>query len=142
VMKDEPNKSTADLFAREGVYFEKGERGGDNTVVEWLTGTLWADPERPLYRICNTCPWLIKELGKARYKEVSEHLQLTHDASEVLVDKDNHAWDGLKMFLKRFPPTPSTAKPAAKPATFEWWRKQAINASKGLPTGTYRREMV
>ena len=141
-MKDEPNKSIADLFAREGVHFERGERGGDQTVVEWLLGTFWVDPEHPRYRITTACPHLIRELGTQRYKEVSEHQQLTHDASEVLVDKDNHAWDGLKMFLKRFPPTPSTAKPKPEPATFNWWRKQAQAAAKGQPVGTYRRSMV
>jgi len=141
-MKDEPNKSTADLFAREGVHFDRGERGGDNTVVEWLLGTLWADPERPRYRITTECPHLIRELGLQKYKDLSEVQALTRDASEVLVDKNNHAWDGLKMFLQRFPPTPSTAKPKAQPATFEWWRKQAIAASKGQPVGTYRRSMV
>lgn len=141
-MKDEPNKSLADLFAREGVHFDKGERGGDQMVVEWLLGTFWADPERPRYRIVQTCPHLIHELGRQRYKDVSEHQQLTHDASEALVDKDNHAWDGLKMFLQRFPPSPGTAKPKAIPATFAWWRKQAQAAKAGKPLGTFRRSMV
>ncbi len=141
-MKDEPNKSIADLFGREGVHFERGERGGDQTVVEWLLGTFWADPENPRYRMTTACPHLIRELGRQRYKDVSDHQALTHDASEALVDKDNHAWDGLKMFLQRFPPTPGAAKPKAMPATFEWWRKQAIAAKKGLPVGTYRRSMV
>lgn len=141
-MKDEPNKSTAELFAREGVHFEKGERGGDTTVVEWLIGDFWADPERPRYRVAQTCPYLIRELGRQRFKEISEHHALTHDESEQLVDKDNHAWDGLKMFLKRFPPRPMTAKPPQKPATFLWWREQAIRAAKGKPVGTYKREMV
>ncbi len=141
-MKDEPNKSIADLFAREGVFLDRGERGGDQTVISWLLGTFWADPDKPRYRIFNTCPHLIRELGMQRYKEVSEHQALTHDASEVLVDKNNHAWDGLKMFLQRFPPSPTTAKPPEKPATFLWWRKQAINAKKGEPVRTYRREMA
>ena len=141
-MTDQPNKSIADLFDRDGVHFDKGERGGDQAVVEWLLGHFWADPQRPRYRVTTDCPHLIRELGGQRYKEVSEHQALTHDASEQLVDKHNHAWDGLKMFLKRFPPSPTTAKPKERPATFAWWRTQALKAAKGQPVGTYRRMMV
>lgn len=141
-MNDHTMKSIAHLFQREGVIFIKGDRGGDTTVVEWLLGHFWADPNAPLYRITQDCPWLIWELGQQRYKQHSAQVALTSNTPEVLVDKHNHAWDDLKMFLKRFPPAMGKPKPESKGATFAWWRKQAQNAAKGQPVGTYRREMT
>lgn len=141
-MKDEPNKAIADLFAREGVHFQKGERGADQTVIEWLYGHFWTDPSQPRYRIARTCPWLLWELGQQRYKDLSEHQALTHDQSEQLVDKHNHAWDGLKMFLKRFPPAAMTPKPVEQGGTFAWWRRQAQRAKRGQSVSTFRREVV
>jgi len=37
-MADNTNKSIAELYRRSGVYFTKGERGGDTMVAEWLHG--------------------------------------------------------------------------------------------------------
>jgi hypothetical protein len=141
-MKDEPNKSIADLFAREHVHFLEGERGGDQTVIEWLMSYEWADPDAPRYRIASTCPRLIWELGQQRYRELSERQAATADASERLIDKANHAWDGLKMFLKRFPPGPAAVKPPQKPGTFFWFREQAKRAARGEAVQTYARAMV
>lgn len=141
-MADAPHKSTAELFRRYGVHLQRGERGGDTTVAEWLLGHFWADPGRPRYRIARTCPWLIWEIGEQRYREISERQALSQDAPEALRDKDNHGWDGLKMFLKRFPPSATAPKPAEKPATFEWWRKQARRAKDGQPAQSYQRAMV
>lgn len=140
-MSDNTMKSTCYLFEQQGVYFEPGERGGDTTVLEWLLGYFWADPQNPRYRITNNCPKLIWELGKMRHRELSAKVAMNRDAPEELVDKDNHAWDGLKMFLKLFPPKPYQVKSSAKPATFDWWRKLAKKeAGEVLPS--YRREMA
>lgn len=141
-MNDNTMKTIASLFQREGVIFQKGERGGDTAVVEWLLGHFWANPEAPRYRITKNCPWLIWELGQQRYKQLSAHTELNTNTPEVLVDKHNHAWDDLKMFLKRFPPPATAPKPESKAATFMWWRKQALSAAKGQPVATYKREMV
>lgn len=141
-MADNTNKSIADLFRRCGVYFTQGERGGDTMVGEWLHGHFWRDPAAPLYRICTTCPKLIWEIGQQRHKEVSARVGLHRDQPEQLADKDNHAWDSLKYFLQRFPPTPASARPAARPATFNWWRDAAKKAHEGQPVGTYRRALA
>ncbi|HYE93736.1 MAG TPA: hypothetical protein VEA38_22075 [Terriglobales bacterium] len=141
-MKDEPNKSLAELFEREGVWLEKGERGGDQMVLSWLLGELWADPNDPKYIITAQCPWLIWELGEQRFKQHSAQVALNQNAPDVLVDKNNHAWDGLKMWLKRFPPAAPTPKPAATPGNFAWWRRAAIKSRLGQPVGTYRREIA
>ena len=141
-MKDEPNKSLADLFAREHVHFLEGERGGDTTIVEWLLSYEWADLAAPRYRITTACPRLIWELGQQRYRELSERQAMNQDASEMLVDKNNHGWDGLKMFLKKFPPGPVRSQPKQKPGTFHWFREQAKRAARGEDVQTYSRAMV
>jgi hypothetical protein len=141
-MRDEPNKSIADLFSREHVHFLEGERGGDQTVINWLLSYEWRDVEQPRYRIVNTCPRLIWEIGQQRYRELTERQAQTKDASEMLIDKSNHGWDGLKMFLKRFPPGPGAVKAVQRPGTFNWFREQAKRASRGDEVQTYSRAMV
>jgi hypothetical protein len=141
-MKDEPNKSIAHLFALEHVHFLKGERGGDATVAEWLYSYDWADPQHPRYRITTACPKLIWELGEQRYAEVTERQAQSRDASEKLVDKNNHAWDGLKMFLHRFPPAAAKPRPEQQGGSFMWFRDQAQRAKEGKPVQSYRRSMV
>jgi hypothetical protein len=135
---DKTNKSTAWIFEKCGVFFQEGERGGDTTVAEWLLGYFWRDPERPLYRITTACPKLIWELGQQRFKQLSEQVALNKDQPEELVDKDNHAWDGIKMFLKRFPPPEYKKKPDLQANTLAWWKKQMQRQSQGLPQRTYR----
>ena len=137
-----PNKSMAQLFAQEGVYFMEGERGGDVTVVEWLTSRYWSDIEHPRYQITTDCPKLWWELTRLRHKEHSATVMLNSNTPEQLVDKDNHAWDGLKMFFRKFPPTPAEAKPEQRPNSFHWWRKVAKAAKEGQPVPTYRRELI
>lgn len=146
-MADETMKSIAHLYSKqlpneERVYFTPAERGGDTTVVEWLTSHFWADPQAPSLRITTACPNLIKELGKLQFKDVSANACLTKDAPEQLVDKDNHAWDAMKQFLLRFPPKHARPKPEEKPCSFAWWQKQVKAAKTGDTIKTYKREMV
>lgn len=143
-MSDNPMKSIAYLFehADKPVYFEPGSRGGDTTVIEWILGHFWKNPEKPLWKITTLCPKLIWEIGKLRHKEVSTRVALNRDQPEQLVDKDNHGWDSIKMFLKKFPPTPQEVQAAKQPGTFGWWKKQAQKAEMGEIPSTYRREMV
>lgn len=138
IMLDNTNKSVADIFNRCGVYFQKGEKGADTAVAEWLIGWFWADPMNPRYRITDNCRKLIWELGQQRFKEFSAVVALNKDQPEQLVDKDNHAWDSLKMFLKKFPPPTPKAKPRAQAGTFDWWRKQLQRQAKGEPLRTFR----
>lgn len=135
---DKTNKSTAWIFERCGIFFEAGEKGGDTTVAEWLMGHFWRDPHSSLYRICNNCEKLIWELGQQRFKQLSEKVALNKDQPEELVDKDNHAWDSLKMFLKRFPPPAAKPPPSVPANTLEWWKKQQRRQELGLPLSTYR----
>jgi len=139
-MQDGTNKSNAYLFEKEGVLFDPGERGGDLTVASWLLGDFWRDPMKPGYRITSNCPKLIWEIGKLRHKEISARVGLHRDQPEQLEDKDNHGWDALKMFLKRFPPKPQGERAKEIPGTFDWWREQAKRAKRGEMPMTYRRE--
>lgn len=141
-MDDGTMKNTAYLFEREGVMFDPGERGGDITVGEWIHGHFWHDPDSPLWRITRKCPKLIWELGNLRHKDLSPKVALNRDQPEGLIDKDNHAWDGIKMFFKLFPPPNIERKISDKPGTFMWWKEQHKRSRNGLPIRTYRREMV
>ena len=134
-----PQKSTAKIFRDMGVSMIPGERGGDVTVANWLHGHYWKDPQNPLYRITANCVKLIWEIGQQRFKEFSPQVGLNRNQPDELVDKDNHAFDGLKYLLKKFPPPPAFSKPEAKGNTFAWWRKNAIRSSNGEFVETYRR---
>ena len=135
---DNTNKSMADLYAKEGVYFQQAERGTDTTVAEWLLSHYWRDPMNPLYRITTDCPKLIWELGQQRHKQISAQVALNRDQPEELVDKDNHAWDDMKYFMQKFPPKPEKQALPKAPGSFEWWKKTAKQASRGEVLGTYR----
>ena len=115
-----------------------GERGGDVTIGNWLKGFYWKDLMQPKYRITSNCIKLIWELGQQRHKEFSAQVALNRNQPEELVDKDNHAFDGLKYLLKKFPPPAEFVKPELKPGTFSWWRKQANRAMDGEIPATFR----
>jgi len=132
------NKSIARIFRDEGVGFHMGERGDDSTVANWLVGNLWAKPQEPLYQICTNCRNLIWELGHLKHPKVD----LKRNRKETITDKDNHAWDALKYFLKRFPITNVPKKARDKVATFEWWAELTTNQARGKPLPTYKRDMV
>ena len=140
--QDQPNKSTAKLFREEGVFFKPGQRGGDTTVAEWLLSYFWHDPTTPRYRISRECTWLLWELGRQRFKDVSAMVAQHQNPSEALVDKDNHAWDALKMFLAEFPPGPARPRAQEKGNTFEWWKKQVQRTKQGRAVQSYARQMI
>ena len=135
---DNTYKSVYEAFRDNGVLFNRGERGGDSTVASWLLGWFWQDLEHPRYRITQACPKLIWEIGQQRYKEFSARIAMNRDQPEELVDKDNHLWDSLKYFLRRFPPTPRKAKPPAPSATFGWWKRQSLNDRQELEVRSFR----
>lgn len=136
-----PNKSTAAIFRENGVVFLEGDRGGDTTVANWLLGYFWADPQQPKIRITTGCTKLIWELGNLRNKELSETVAFKKNNPEELLDKDNHAWDAFKYFIKKFPPPPSVLQQNAPPASFQWWRKLAEpEKHKGFSIGRNQRK--
>ena len=96
----------------------------------------------PRYRITRNCPKLIWELGLLRHKELGAKTAQNRDQPEAIVDKDNHAWDGLKMFLQRFPPSPSELKSKEKGGSFVWWQEQIKRANHGNEVQSYHRDMV
>jgi hypothetical protein len=137
---DGPNRSTAKIFRECGIPMVAAERGGDLTVAEWLHGHFWADIQNPLLQVvCPEAflqtppknkefsgmgaPMLTWELGQQRHKEFSSQVALSRNQPEDLVDKDNHAFDGLKYFLNRFPPKPRDKIAEKRPNTFLWWKK-------------------
>lgn len=122
VMANGPNKSIANLFEKDGVYFIKGERGDDMTVANWLLGNLWLDPFEPTYQIHRGCTNLIWELGRLQRKSWSVMQARTRNQPELLLDKDNHAWDALKYWLKRFPVGVKQVEKPKKEADFNFWR--------------------
>jgi hypothetical protein len=135
-------KAMATLFKKEKVYFVSAERGGDTTLAEWLIGEYWKDPMNPRYRITTACPKLIWEIGRQRHKDVSDEVAQRRSQPEELVDKDNDAYDALKYFLQKFPPTPLGAKAVEKAGTFSWWQKIAKTNVVPTERPSYRREVV
>lgn len=122
VMAQGPNKSVAWMFSQNGVHFMGGTKGDDGTVASWLTGNLWLDPHSPGYQIHRCCRNLIWELGLLQRKSLTSLQARTRNQPEQLLDKDNHAWDALKYWLKRFPVgVPLSAAPQ-KEADFDWWK--------------------
>jgi hypothetical protein len=112
-------KSIAQLFyelpPEEQVVFAPGKAGGDITVAEKINGDLWNEEklragESPRLKIFATCPAMIWELGKLRYKDWSGSMQEQRNLQESIVDKDNHAFDDLKMFLTMFFMSPEEPK--------------------------------
>jgi len=99
-----------DLPNQERIVFAKGKKGGDVTVAEKINGDLWYIPEKPeegwkftpKLRIFKSCPMQIWELSKLRYIDWSSTMSEQHNKKESIIDKDNHAWDDLKMFLTMF----------------------------------------
>jgi hypothetical protein len=115
-------KSIADLYSQipddpdddlsGPIYFIPGKHGGDLTTAEWIKGNLWHDLAQgnPRWRIFNTCPFLIWEIGKLRYAEWTALAQETKNLREEVVSKDNHAWDSFKYFLLQFMIGPQAPK--------------------------------
>src|SRR5262245_32472471 len=125
---DGANKRTAQLFEEDTehpVFFERGMRGGDNTLAEYLHGYWWENPLEPRYRICACCTGLIDEIGKQRFTEISAQALTRKAAPETLVDRDNDSWDALKYWMLRFPPRAQVPKPPPQANTFAWWANHA-----------------
>lgn len=152
---DGPNRSTAKIFRENDVPMIAAERGGDLTVAEWLHGHFWADPQNPLLQVvcppqylhgppkekeyCGPgAPMLTWELSQQRHKEFSAQVALNRSQPEGLVDKDNHAFDGLKYFLNRFPPIPRERQAQKKPNTFLWWKKIGQREMSGSERPTFK----
>ena len=83
-------------------------------------------------------PMLTWELGQQRHKEFSAQVALNRNQPEGLVDKDNHAFDGLKYFLTRFPPTPKEKNALKKPNTFLWWKNIRQREMAGTDRPTFK----
>lgn len=129
---DEDQSSIAKLFRRYGVSFVPGKKGGDIAIANWLVGELWADPQAPQYQICTSCPRLLGELPRLRRKQLSSIVAKTRNQPEAIVDKDNHAWDCIKVFLHQFPVGVAARQaPQGQPGTFAWWQGQTRGRRRG-----------
>ncbi len=112
-------KSIAQLFwelpPEESIAFAPGKKGGDVTVAEKINGDMWnyealKSGKTPRLRIFASCPMMIWELSKLRYADWSGSMQEQRNLRESIVDKDNHAFDDLKMFLTMFFMAPDRAQ--------------------------------
>ena len=103
-------KSIAQLFAEldseEAVFFAKGKAGGDITWAEKVKGDLWwnlDEGEEPRWKIFATCPKLIWEIRKLRYRDWRSTASKAEQAvQEKIVQKDNHAIDAACYFYLMF----------------------------------------
>jgi hypothetical protein len=139
-------KSVAQLFFElpesERITFAPGKKGGDVTVAEKINGDMWYAPDpkdrpadwqfKPRLKIFATCPLMIWELGKLRYKDWSGTMQEQRNLQESIVDKDNHAFDDLKMFMTMFFMAPTQEAPDKyeklkheDPVSYAMWKSVA-----------------
>ena len=135
---DDPFESLADTYRQKyGVTFQRGTKGGEITVAQWLIGDLWLDAAQIKYQIFSTCTQLLYELPRLHYKKNDAMRQLGSKNAEQLVDKDNDAWDALCQFLRVFPVAvaPRTARNIL--GTFAWHQAK-LKTRKPLPN-TYAR---
>lgn len=140
---DNTYKSVAALYEKAGVMFMPGQRGGDTTIAEWLLGDFWRNPQKPRYRITTDCPNLIREIGMQRFKDFSDKVAMSREQPDQLIDKDNHAWDSLKIFLLAFPPNANLSdKKPIKTASFRWWKEQGKRPGGPRTFRLEQREMV
>ena len=132
--------SVLKMFKDEGVHFIKGESGGDSMIADYLSGTLWADPFHPRYQIGENCKNLIWELGRLqRKKHKSAITAAVKNELEDIVDRDNHAFDALKYFLKRIPRGYNEAALEEREGTFAWWMDLGKDPLHRRVLPTYRR---
>ena len=108
---DNEMKSIAQLFMelppKEQIVFCPGKNGGDITVAEKINGDIWNEAalragEKPKLFIFQTCPMMMWELKKLRYADWSATMQEQRNIKEEIVDRDNHSFDDLKMFITMF----------------------------------------
>ena len=62
---------------------------------------------------------------------------LTDKYKEEIEDKDNHAWDALKMHMHEFPPKAPRIAPHSAAGSLDWWREQRKRQNMGLPARTF-----
>lgn len=135
---DNEVKSIAQLFfelpEQDRIVFAPGKRGGDITVAEKINGDMWNEErlkkgDEPRIKIFATCPMMIWELSKLRYKDWSGSMQEQRNLQESIVDKDNHSYDDLRYFLTMFFMAPAAPKEeklaklkAEDPVSYQEWR--------------------
>lgn len=113
--------ATNAIYKQHGVDFLQTFEGEKNdlTGITRLLEQHWAklDKRKPtLYIVCRNrsdkrqpglhpydCPNLLWELERIRRQQQTAKHALTHNATELIVDKDNHAWDALKYIMLTFP---------------------------------------
>jgi hypothetical protein len=81
-------------------------------------------------------------MGQQRHKDVSAVRAANMAPPEQLVDKDNDAFDSLKMFLLKFPPRPRETVAAQVGNTFAWWQAVGKKETEGDERPTFQRELV
>ena len=95
--------SVAQLFGEQGIHYLNGSKGGDGAVAERITQELWNinDSDTPRLRIFQGCQKLWWEMTRLRYADWRNATAQFRNPKETLVDRDNHAWDTLKYFLRK-----------------------------------------
>ena len=112
--------SVVDQFVEQGVNkFVKG----NNDEITWIgeMRRLWGNSEDPLFRIVDTCPFMIKEFETAVFVGMTERAAVNSNYREAIVDKDNHAMDDCKYFVNSRPNVES--RKVKYPEMWKRWMK-------------------
>ncbi len=148
---DNETKSVAQLFFElpeaMRIVFMRGRKGGDITVAERIRSDLWnpqslAAGGEPALKIFACCTNTIKEFKNLRYEDWSAAMMQNRNVRESIVDKNNHAWDSLKMWMTQFfmapgRPAEETALDALKKTDpMSWQEWQSVNKLYFQPAHT------
>ena len=124
-------ESLADKFYREGIRLEPAPSRNDQLAINELLDR-WdkLDIQEPRYTISPRCPKQIWELERLRYKELSTAMLEIKNPHEVLVDKDNHAWDNFKYFISKLLRKPDLKAKTILHPDSAWYKAQEIRKRK------------
>lgn len=64
-----------------------------------VTNTLWADPEKPRFKIFKTCKAQIQEFEDLMWEEWSEAQNEKRSLREKIMDRNNHSFDDYKYYV-------------------------------------------
>lgn len=114
--KDGPTTSLAFLFRDEyKIYFTPGSKG--DVYARQKLDVMWSDAGMILFQISEECPNQLREFENLRFETQTAYQDQRKNASERMVDKDNHTWDDFKYFFNSRFKAPTVTREEPPPLT-------------------------
>jgi hypothetical protein len=118
--------STGDILSGYGIHLQRGrkEPGVDVAFRDMLLSSYWKNKTNPRLRIFRTCPNLIRELSRLKFRDYITRVAAERsDLMEEIASKKTHAWDCLKYIMMHYPIVEPDDLPAPE-GTLEAVRRQ------------------